>query len=222
METGITTHRRTDTAAPTGRDASETIGGTGHRRLALWRSGPARDILLVLLGAGLAVAAEDWRDTRQRRARVAAALNGIAVELSEDSVRVMAARERHLRIVDTLDTFAKRRALPPREVYLYGMFNPAPVSSVAWHAARETGALGDMPLTLVLGLARAYEAQERYRALGEALNVRIMDDVRHDGMDVVLRDRFTQFIPLATDFANREANLLNHYRRALAMLTEIP
>jgi hypothetical protein len=200
--------------------ANDTDAATPPSRMALWRSGPARDVLLVVLGAGLALAAEEWRDSRQRAARVRAALAGIATELRDDSTRVAAARAKHLRLVDTLEAYARRRALPPREVYLYGMFNPAAVSGFAWQAARETGALSDMPLATVLGLARVYELQERYRALGQALNVGIMDDMRRDGMDVVLRDRFTQFIPLAMDFANREGNLLDHYRLALASLEE--
>ena len=37
-------------------------------------------------------------------------------------------------------------------------------------------------------------------------------------MDTVLRDRFTQFIPLATDFSNREKDLLEDYREALELL----
>jgi hypothetical protein len=199
-------------------EVTEHTAGAGGSRRASWRRGPARDVLLVVLGAGLAIGADEWRDARQRADRVTGALTGIATELREDSVRVAAARERHLVIVDTLGVFAGRRALPPREIYLYGMFNPAPVSSTAWQAARETGALGDMPLPIVLGLARVYESQERYRALADAIVVGIMNDVRRDGMDLVMRDRFTQFIPLATDFANRERNLLEHYGRALALL----
>lgn len=186
----------------------------------LRRWAPARDVLLVLLGALLAIGADEWRESRQRRARVAAALTGIATELREDSVRVTEARARHLRILDTLQTYVSRRAMPPASIYNYGMFNPASVSSIAWQAARETGAVGDMPLPTVLALARVYDAQERYRALGDALLVGIMEDVRRDGMDVVLRDRFRQFIPLATDFANREEGLMRHYRRVLALLDE--
>jgi hypothetical protein len=162
--------------------------------------------------------ADEWRDARQRAGRVTAALAGIAVELKENVTRVAQARTRHLTVVDTLGAFAGRRAMPPSRIYLYGMFTPAPVSGTAWQAARETGALGDMPLATVLALTPAYEAQERYRALAEAITVGIMGDVRRDGMDVVLRDRFTQFIPLATDFARREEKLLEHYRNALAVL----
>ena len=45
-----------------------------------------------------------------------------------------------------------------------------------------------------------------------------MNDVRHDGMNVVLRDRFAQFIPLDFDFANRERSLLKVYGKALELL----
>jgi hypothetical protein len=213
-----TNHAPADTHAVLSTAGSTDAAASGSTRLSSWRRGPARDTLLVVLGAALALAAEEWRDARQRAARVTGALAGIAIELREDSARIARARGKHLRTVDTLEALARRRALPSREVYLYGMFNPAPVSSIAWQAARETGALADMPLPTVLGLARVYEAQERYRALGQALVVGIMDDIRRNGMDVVLRDRFTQFIPLATDFANREGDLLEDYRRALASL----
>jgi hypothetical protein len=104
---------------------------------------------------------------------------------------------------------------PDVAIYSNGMWNPAILTSTAWLAARETGALGDMPLTTVLGVAPAYEAQDRYRAATEALSAAIMNDVRHDGIDVVLRDRFAQFVPLDVDFANREARMLVSYDKAL-------
>jgi hypothetical protein len=175
-----------------------------------------RDVLLVVLGAALALAVDEWRDARQRAGRVSAALAGIRDELQGNARRVEAARARHRRVADTLGALLARGARPTPQVYLNPMFSPALVTSTAWQAARETGALADMPLPTVLRLAPAYEAQERYRALGEALVVGIMHDVRSNGMDGVLRDRFGQFIPLAVDFGNREGVLLEHYRRALA------
>lgn len=42
-----------------------------------------------------------------------------------------------------------------------------------------------------------------------------MTDLPRDGIEVVLRDRFTQFIPLARDFSNRERELLRSYEAAL-------
>jgi hypothetical protein len=164
-----------------------------------------RDVLLVVLGAALALAVDEWRDARQRAGRVSAALAGIRDELRGNARRIEAARARHRRVADTLGTLLARGTRPTPQVYLNPMFSPALVTSTAWQAARETGALADMPLPTVLRLAPAYEAQERYRALGEALVVGIMHDVRRDGMDGVLRDRFGQFIPLAVDFGTARA-----------------
>jgi hypothetical protein len=178
-----------------------------------------RDVLLVVLGAALALAVDEWRDARQRAERVRVALAGIRDELRENARRIEAARVRHRRVADTLGALVARGARPTPQVWMNPMFNPALVTSTAWEAARETGALADMPLPTVLRLAPAYEAQERYRALGEALVVGIMHDVRRDGMEGVLRDRFGQFIPLAVDFGNREGVLLEHYQRALASPT---
>ena len=178
-----------------------------------------RDVLLVVRGAALALAVDEWRDARQRAERVRVALAGIRDELRENARRVETARARHRRVSDTLGALAARGARPTPQVWMNPMFNPALVTSTAWQAARETGALAGMPLATVLRLAPAYEAQERYRALGEALVVGIMHDVRRDGMEGVLRDQFVQFIPLTVDFGNRESVLLEHYQRALASST---
>ena len=78
-----------------------------------------------------------------------------------------------------------------------------------------------IPLATVLSIAPAYEAQDRYRALAEAMNTAIMTDVRRDGMNTVLRDRFAQFVPLDLDFSNRERVLLEHYQKALARLDQV-
>ena len=64
-------------------------------------------------------------------------------------------------------------------------------------------------------------AQERYRALSEAVNQSIIIDMRRDGVAAVFRERFAQFIPLARDFANRERTLVNRYGEALAHLDSL-
>jgi hypothetical protein len=177
-----------------------------------------RDVLLVVLGAALALGVDEWRDAREKAARARTALAGIRDELRENARRVAAARRRHVWVADTLGVLAARGATPAPSVYTNPMFNPALVTSTAWQAARETGALADLPLATVLRLAPAYEAQERYRTLGEAIVVGVMGDVRRDGMDGVLRERFRQFIPLAVDFSNREQVLGREYARALQVV----
>jgi hypothetical protein len=125
-------------------------------------------------------------------------------------------------MADTLGILVAHHAHPDVSIYSNGMWNPAIVTSTAWETARETGALEDIPLATVLAIAPAYEAQERYRVLTEALGSAIMSDVRRDGIDTVLRDRFAQFVPLDVDFANREGRLLAAYDKALSQFAEHP
>ena len=184
----------------------------------LWLSQVPRDVILIVLGAALAFASEEWRAARQRRTRVDVAVASLREELTLNRNLVAKALNHHRNLSDTLGKLLALHLRPDVAIYSNGMWNPAIVTSTAWQAARETGALGDMPLATVLGIAPAYEAQDRYRSASEALGGAIMNDVRHDGIDVVLRDRFAQFIPLDVDFANREARLLKVYGKALDQL----
>jgi hypothetical protein len=188
-----------------------------HRR---WRGEVPRDVLLIVLGAVLAFAGEEWRDARHRRERAEVAIESIRRELTLNRDLVAAAREHHRHMADTLGVLVARHAYPEVAIYSNGMWNPAIVTSTAWEAARETGAFEDIPLATILAIAPAYEAQERYRVLTESLASAIMSDVRRDGMDAVLRERFAQFVPLDVDFANREGRLLAAYDRALSQFVE--
>jgi hypothetical protein len=197
-----------DSDSPTTRAHS---GGRSSRQV-------LRDVLLIVLGAALALAGEEWRDVRHRHAQIATGLLSIRDELQANTALVTKARDRHAFLADTLGKLVAAHRLPGVEIYSNGMFNPAIVTSTAWQAARETGVLGDIPLTTVLTVAPAYEAQERYRALADAMGTVIMTDVRRDGMMKVMRDRFGQFVPLEIDFSHREGILLEKYQTAIAGL----
>ena len=95
-----------------------------------------RDVLLVVLGAGLALGAEEWRDSRNEHKRVDTALKSIRTELAANKEKVDSARARHLRMMDTLTGYVTRRELPPERVYFGGVFNPAHVLSTAWETSR--------------------------------------------------------------------------------------
>lgn len=122
-----------------------------------------RDIILIVLGAILAFAGEEWRDARHNRARVTVAFTSIRDELRANSALVVQAREKHLFLADKLAKLADRHLQPSEQIYSNGMYNPANVTNTAWQAARETGVLSDIPLDLVLSIAPVYEAQLRYR-----------------------------------------------------------
>jgi hypothetical protein len=187
-----------------------------------WQVPPlVRDAFLIVLGAILAFGADELRDTRKRQERVGAALASIRTEITANIDLVEHARAHHLHVIDTLQYYRSRNALPPLDVVYGGVFNPAPVSGVAWQAARESGALSDMKYGTILLLAPAYETQEQYRALTDAVAQSLENDVRREGMERVMRDRFAQFIDLATDFKNRERYLLERYRTTLKKLDDL-
>jgi hypothetical protein len=175
-----------------------------------------RDVLLVVLGAALALAVDEWRDARQRAERVRVALAGIRDELRANARRVDTARARHRRVADTLGALAARGVRPTPQVWTNPMFNPALVTSTAWQAARETGALADMPLATVLRLARAYEAQERYRALGRRSSSESCTMSGGTEWRACSATTLASSFPSRCDFGNRESVLLEHYHRALA------
>ena len=187
------------------------------RQRAARLGGHARDLVLVVLGALLALAADEWREARQRRERVRVTVAGIREEIRANSALVSRAREKHLFLRDTLEKLRVAEALPPPKIWAEGIWSPAQVTSTAWEVARETGALADIPPATVLALAKVYGSQENYSTLADELNVDLMNDVRQHGMEVVLRDRFVQFVPLAVDFSNRERGLLRQYERVLAL-----
>jgi hypothetical protein len=177
-----------------------------------------RDILLLVVGAALALAVEEWRDARAERRRVAAALVSIRAELLDNQGRVERARAHHLQMADTLSGYRARRELPPERVYFGGVLRPALPLSTAWQTARETGALSGLPYSVVLAVAPVYEAQARYRALGDALTHAIMVDLQRRGVEPVFRDDFANFITVERDFAQREQILASDYSRTIAQL----
>src|SRR5262245_8568999 len=144
-------------ADPRSLDAAPTAGETRAR----WRRQIPRDVVLIVLGAVLAFASEEVRDARQRRARVDAAIASIRDELTANQSLVTTALERHRFLADTLGKLLAHHRQPDVSIYSNSMWSPAPVTSIAWQAARETGALGDMPWATVLSIAPVYEAQER-------------------------------------------------------------
>ena len=174
--------------------------------------------MLLLVGAILALGADQWRESRAGRRRTAVAVASIRAELTENLARVEGARAHHLEMADTLGGYARRRELPPERVYFGGVLRPAPVLSTAWQTARETGALSELPYSLLLHLAPVYESQDRYRGLGESLAHGAMLEVQRRGAIAVFREGFANFIQVEQDFANREAVLARRYRQAIAAL----
>jgi hypothetical protein len=180
------------------------------------------ELLLVVLGAILALGIDEWREQRSRTARAEMAMQSIYTEIQTNQRMVENARAFHVATRDTLRAYAAHGQLPPPRVYWEGgLFNPARVTSMAWQSAQTTSATADMPYELVLFLAQVYERQARYRAIGDALAESFLNDLRRDGLEATARDKFANFIVVDQDLANREDALVNTYRDAIERLRKV-
>lgn len=210
------------TATPGEKDSGSSVrprrAGILHRRRA-WLPRVLLESALIVLSVLLALLLDELRRERSERAQLAIALSGIRAELVENRSSVERARANHLAMHDSLLHYVSRGApLPPR-IYYGGMFNPAPVLSTAWQSGREGGSLERLSFELRLTVARVYDRQLRYRALGDAIVQGAMSDVQRRGGEAVFRDGAANFLLLAEDFANRERALLESYDTALAVLS---
>jgi len=96
-----------------------------------WLSQIPRDVVLIVVGALLALVSEEVRDARHRRSRVDATIISIRDELRQNASLVTQAREHHKFLADTLGKLVARHARPDVAIYSNGMFNPAIVTSTA-------------------------------------------------------------------------------------------
>ena len=61
-----------------------------------------------------------------------------------------------------------------------------------------------------------------YARLGDEIARDVYVDLRRRGFETVLREGFSGFILLTTDFAGRESKLIERYDDALATLSALP
>jgi hypothetical protein len=191
---------------------------TAARRFPRWLPRVLLESVLIVFSVLLALAVDEWRDSRNRAAAARVALDAIVGELESNRRAAGEAMRFHRSMNATLRAIAASRQLPSTEVAYGGMLQPARAVSTAWTSARDTGAVNDLPYPLVLQRSRIYERQATYDALTAQIAADIYMDGRRRGMEAVLREGFAGFIALTHDFANREESLVRQYDQALAAL----
>jgi len=191
------------------------------RRSWHWLPRVLLESVLIVFSVLFALGMDEWRMERARAEQAAVALQGIRAELAQNLESVQNARANHLAMRDSLRLYVALRQNPPPEIYLQGIFNPAPTQAVAWESARDIGSTAELPHSLVLELARVYDRQAGYRSLADALVQDMMMQVRREGFEPVLRDRSASFMSLQEDFAGREDALIRGYNAALASIDSL-
>jgi hypothetical protein len=180
-----------------------------------------RDVLLIVLGAALALAAEEWRDARATRHRTAVALASVRAEIAANFQRVERARAHHRLVVDTLLAYQARHAVPSDSLLFSGVFNPAHPLATAWQTARDTRALGDIAYPVALRLGALYEQQEQYREVSTALEESLTARIQSEGVRAAFLDRWANLVFLNQDFAGRAEGLGGRYTATLAFLDSL-
>lgn len=180
----------------------------------------ARDVLLIVLGAVLAVTGEGWREARATRQRTTSAMVSMRTEISTNLARLQRARARHDSVAAMLLGYQNRGAVPTDSVLFTGLFNPATVVSTAWQTARDTRALGDLPYAVVLRLGTLYGHQDRYTEVSQALEQAVIVRLQTEGLQAHLR-RWMNLIVLNQEFGNKAGELGARYVSTLAFLDSV-
>ena len=179
---------------------------------------PLFDSALIVFGVVLGFVVNDWAQTRAQHARTAQALTAIRQELVVDRAALAEARAHHLAMRDSIAPYAARHVQVPERIYMGGMFSPARPVTAAWESARTTGVLSDLSYDLVLTLADVYASQETYHTLSDGIAQSVEGDLLRRGAAAVFRDQAANFGPLAGDWAQREARLIEKCDSALARI----
>ena len=176
------------------------------------------EAILLTMGVALALAAEQWRESRTHERQAMGAAVAIEEELAANRNAVAAAAAYHGSLLDSLRARAREGGPPPGpSLFHRGFVAPATVSTAAWQTASETGALEHLPHALVLQLSRTYGPQARYERQAEVAAGLVYQELYRGGLEGVTANH-RNLGHLIGAFFYRERNLGTRYDSTLAAL----
>jgi len=129
------------------------------------------EVLLIVLGVLLGMAANEWRVARGHRQQADQALRQIAGELRFNREQVDGVIEHHQALKDSLALLVGRQDVQGENIghadlwkALSGGFRYPLIESTAWNLALQTGAVEHMDYGPATGLSRYYNFQSFYSA----------------------------------------------------------
>ena len=187
-------------------------------------SGLVLEAFFVVLGVFLAIAANEWREQKDREAHAAAAREGILAEIEENKKAVEAAFSYHAELLKTLNQFAQDKAAgktereyPERSVFYRGFAQPARVVTTAWDAARETDALRYMNYEDVLQFSQIYALQRNYELQAQIVGQVFYGAMLAEGVEGIQRN-YAHLSEIIGTFWYREKQLVESYQQGLDSL----
>src|SRR5687768_1486085 len=171
----------------------------------------------VVLGVILALAANEWRESRMHRREAEAAVTSIVEELRANRDAVASSMAYHRSRLDTLEAHRGDGWVPSLQLFSRGFIAPAQLDQTAWTSASETGTLTHIPYAEVLRLSRVYAQQARYADQARIVGEIVYRELYAGGAESVLRNRRNLGGIIGT-FWYREGQLVSTYDSVLAAL----
>ena len=122
-----------------------------------WIGRAAFEAALIVFGLVGALVVDEWRDTRERDARVRAALTSIHAELQANRTAIARAIANHEDVIGKL-----RKASETGIVYEGGVISTPLFSDIAWEAARNAAITNDIQFPQLMTLGHAYGGLANY------------------------------------------------------------
>jgi len=142
-----------------------------------WLARAAFEGTLIAASLVAALALNEWKDARDRQARVTDALAAMRLELQANRQEIQRVLDRNAEVVGKI-----KEATAQGRRYGGGLLRRAQVVSTAWESARAAAITNDMPFPTLMVLGRAYSLQADYqREMGsfyDALLAGSMGDLR--------------------------------------------
>lgn len=180
-----------------------------------------RPILLeaffVVLGVVLALAANEWRQSRAEGQRTELAIEALKEEIALNQQMLRESVDYHLAISDSLRQHGMRArntgvdAPPPISVFSKGFIHPTDLVTTSWSLAISTDALSNMPFYQALAFSRIYALYDAYEKQKESVADLFYVDLYQGGYQKVLANYQNLSIIVGT-FSYTECELMETVR----------
>ncbi|MDY7091819.1 MAG: hypothetical protein SX243_02495 [Acidobacteriota bacterium] len=173
----------------------------------------------VVLGVVLALAANEWRQSRADAAQAEAALATMVQELEGNRQLVADSLAYHEELLAMIQGEHEEGWEPSPRNFPRGFIYPAQLQQTAWSTANATGALTHMDYAVVVELSGVYQAQELYRWQSSSAGELVYEALFKEGIDAIAANYRNLGTVLST-FRYREQALLELYDRTLVNLQQ--
>lgn len=179
------------------------------------------EAFFVVLAVALALAANEWRQSRAAREQAVSALASVVEELKSNRAAVQDSFDYHSQRLQVLAKLQGDSSVPSGRDFPRGFVNPAQIFKTAWDAATETGAVAHMDYAIVLELSKLYARQEGYETQSKVTGEIIYRELFRGGIGAVL-ENYANLAVIIRTFSYREQQLLEFYDQTLVALGEQP